>query len=1508
MLKRADLGRAVVSAAISVTQRVAESSTALECIMFSESVTKELSSLYFTLGWFVSRVFYQALMPEGILTHYLWKLGRRCSPGVTSVMSSSGRGESGSGIGIVGCKMDTIQRATVLFLELGQIVMACCSSADPGVLTDLGEALSCGDLDRLYVVDNVVVDGDDAVETDIANRLRAGASGTAFANFRGKGVRVLTYPTVRRYAASLARVFRYYNGLYASYQLPLPFDVDLDDASDDQLILRVMEIVDALEFGSCDGSVSLSEGFRTLGAFGQYMMACGIDMAKTAMEMRGGSGPATLEAKHLCLHDPGYVGDEAAALMHVLKVRVVLDRTLDNEFKQQLPPASLLIQGLTGSRSLKTIARCITLPMKARRASASVDVRVDHEESSRRASPVISINCRGEHCLLGQREMTSAGRAAADDFRAHFEDFLTLLKCDERIIARVLHGRDVVAFKTSANQVADFGLNRGEMGTLQCVVAGEDRRYCSDPFLRKRGTYNVLHSRKYLHASDDDLDRLLSDHAFDRGRYVMGLDDDELFGMQLFSFLEQRWLSMDDFQQTQARSCLTRAQTSLVFLVHLFSSLPGRADDLLWLRSDRTGDGSLCVVASSPSQLQFATLNHKLGASVQVNLRPIYRYPPRVVGVFMSLFCVGIKVVEPDNGYIWLHQLSNAETYRYVLCRGCKLFLGHEVLFNQMRHAMQRLATDGILPLQRIDYVKFGYSQHLSFDDVMMMHGHVTGRNRIERCLTMSEAHTEQTAIRFYETDAVYAEDYHRSALGLQIWFHVSDLEDGTELSGPLRRHDGGSTPLLPVVQVDGFAPDPFYVEPVKPSSQLDRVPVQIRGADSPEQQYADPDERVIFGTAVGAVGFEGDFSGDSRVGFQAAGATVSRVDGSGSEINVAIVREALEPILAPSVLVELDAVPCEDISELVGLLDDPDNDFVDEPTPMTTVALARGAVAIDCAVLREECVDMPQGNGVFVEYSVKERLRFAERPHGVLVSPGEVVVFNQPTVLFRLSLVLEGCNLVGYANDLMKQIYGPGAVYLNDVQEGGLLRVLQGQKDVLVVSGCGSGKSLLFLCGARASSRLGKCVLVVCPQKAVAVSCVGQCVKYGVSFFWAKGDAATISMIEEVRSVRGGLPFSLLLVTYDNLGASSAIQGLLRHLSVRGLVARYFIDEIQINLTQSGFRPCFGRVSSIASIVGSHVPGILMTATLATRAFQPMCNHLRIGEHERGVVEVRGRVGVAANVEIVVRQVHGPLQAVCDIMIDMIAAVPMRDACTSPGMLAGAGPMNRIMIVALTYDDANEIILLISRAFPRILCLNGGAGIDVLMASSDDAAMRRAIEGPSQIIICTTVLGMAVNVVGLRDVYIAGSAYTMCDVVQIMGRVGRTGGIGRAVFLFSKVVHEKRYGQLGTPKYVAKVVESMDWIVGEQYRSSVQIIHAYSTDGVRIFGESEKCRRVWIESAFEEVCTGLPCTASGHVRCDVCQGLLVAPPLRGKPVVSGGYGGRGGGSAGGRASGLHHR
>ena len=169
-----------------------------------------------------------------------------------------------------------------------------------------------------------------------------------------------------------------------------------------------------------------------------------------------------------------------------------------------------------------------------------------------------------------------------------------------------------------------------------------------------------------------------------------------------------------------------------------------------------------------------------------------------------------------------------------------------------------------------------------------------------------------------------------------------------------------------------------------------------------------------------------------------------------------------------------------------------------------------------------------------------------------------------------------------------------------------------------------------------------------------------------------------------------------------------------------------------------------------------------------------------------------------------------------------------------------------RVMVLCLTKGEVSMVTRMLFD-HKKSLGLATDDYIAAVTAETNTMDTLHAIR-KAKIIVCTTILSSSMNIPDLNAIIVFKSTYTMADLVQAWGRVGRDGSLSKAILLWSKASHTSIFP---SDAYDAEA-SSLAW-TPPIFRLRNSLRPTFSPSGVLAFAEGKTCRRLQISNLFNE-------------------------------------------------------
>ena len=389
-------------------------------------------------------------------------------------------------------------------------------------------------------------------------------------------------------------------------------------------------------------------------------------------------------------------------------------------------------------------------------------------------------------------------------------------------------------------------------------------------------------------------------------------------------------------------------------------------------------------------------------------------------------------------------------------------------------------------------------------------------------------------------------------------------------------------------------------------------------------------------------------------------------------------------------------------------------------------------------------------------------------------------------------------------------------ATFKSPEQERGCYAVLQRKSNICGVIPTGGGKTLWFLLPARMEK--DKATIVVVPLVSLLQQHYDTARGYLVNvLIWKKGYTIDVD----------NLP-NLVILSSECACSNEGIQMLLRLESMQKL-ARIVFDEAHV-LHDWGWRTSMSELKNLRVLA---VPFLLLSATLPSYTM-PFYNQFFTREFN-----VIRSPSTRRDIKVSVRRV--PLQSgdPMDLTMQNTFEIVKEN-------FEGASQDDRVIIYCLSFEEVRELQKKFASFWPEI-------GTSCYISTMSDEEKTDSVHqwriGVSRIIIATTAFALGVDYSSVRLVVMNCGAFSISDLVQCIGRVGRDGLGGQAIVVIAE----------GALDYLKQKV------IGAADKQEWKFLDA--------FLKSDVCRQ-WVLSTimddFQATCMN---DASGTwVKCDSCQ------------------------------------
>ena len=221
---------------------------------------------------------------------------------------------------------------------------------------------------------------------------------------------------------------------------------------------------------------------------------------------------------------------------------------------------------------------------------------------------------------------------------------------------------------------------------------------------------------------------------------------------------------------------LKELQDFIIFLVHIVSGGPGRAQDVLDIMLVHTPTSGH-VYALSEITMKIEALVHK-NPDVQHNFgRKISRFPNYTTAKLISLFVAFTQGAISGHGRLWLPSVRNDMDLTRCFERAASQCFRHHLHFNWWRHIVQILVARGYQELNNIEgSLDVPGSRTLLAIEQEAVDS--AAAPSVANRLTQQHAHSIATAAMNYGTKLVSPTDWQLASMSYQRFLQIENASD----------------------------------------------------------------------------------------------------------------------------------------------------------------------------------------------------------------------------------------------------------------------------------------------------------------------------------------------------------------------------------------------------------------------------------------------------------------------------------------------------------------------------------------------------------------------------------------------------------------------------------------------------------------------------------------------------------------------------------------------------------
>ena len=440
---------------------------------------------------------------------------------------------------------------------------------------------------------------------------------------------------------------------------------------------------------------------------------------------------------------------------------------------------------------------------------------------------------------------------------------------------------------------------------------------------------------------------------------------------------------------------------------------------------------------------------------------------------------------------------------------------------------------------------------------------------------------------------------------------------------------------------------------------------------------------------------------------------------------------------------------------------------------------------------------------------------------------------------------------------DKLESIYGERN-FRSDVQQIALSLCLKGEQDVVVAGACGVGKSAVFSVSALAAQEKASCVLLLCPMSSVVYTACNIMKKTTARTIVVGDNDETKKLAADL--AQGRLHYSLVIATFEQLQRNMSLSQILFEMKRQHLLVRCIIDEVHILLQGLSWRSAFASLGDLRYRIGFNVVFQLLSASLPQVAMEPLQEFLCLSSN---LTYAGTPHPVAPKLDITVTLQNNSANLISSV-VETLAY----------WMLTGStheNRPNRALVVAMTRVEVQEIMTALNKnaQFAAMSTFGFSSDTDWNAAETVQALSN------ANILVSTTVVTTAMNIPNLKFAVMVGSAYSLSDIYQVMGRIGRDGSWSLCEIIFCQQLHYKHFSGPGTTPFLNTGLAPLLW--AKQHARDQTLRRAMTHVGVaELCGRTIECRRKYIDSVFGYGGQPLSCLECGNgdavARCDLCH------------------------------------
>ena len=394
-----------------------------------------------------------------------------------------------------------------------------------------------------------------------------------------------------------------------------------------------------------------------------------------------------------------------------------------------------------------------------------------------------------------------------------------------------------------------------------------------------------------------------------------------------------------------------------------------------------------------------------------------------------------------------------------------------------------------------------------------------------------------------------------------------------------------------------------------------------------------------------------------------------------------------------------------------------------------------------------------------------------------------------------------------------------PRAKFTSSEQCTAIEACMNGEPSVIYINGTGSGKSMIFMLSAFAAP--ARCHVVLVPLVALKKDLLDRARRAGVN---------AASWEDSTHHNE-----SLLVASYESMKNDEFVNWVKKKRS-SGSIARIYVDEAHVIITQSNFRYIMRYISALNSL---KVPLIYLTATFTEEIRHLFYQQMKISADSQ---LIRG-LTMRKNIHYSVREVDGDRQEKINNFAACIHSTI--DGLKTSNQLQHS---DKIIIYMATIRDGERLA-------QALECDHYHASLP----NRDEVweAFTAADGSDHSLLVATSALGLGLDISNIRMVIHCGLQHSLVDFAQESGRAGRDGGES-----YSLLIHcEYTFSQWQARQTVQYNIDSMDFEIFQQINRTN--MHKYVFE--------KQCRRAILNRVFDGIESSECDVEADMAACDLC-------------------------------------